>query len=69
MDTFQSQLVGLSESNDFYSNIKVVDKNELKRHYDLALEKDNPSINHEVDLSDSKAMEIEIALAVTQISN
>lgn len=61
LDTFQAQLVELSENNDFYANIKVVDNNELKRRYDLALEKDNPTINHDVDLSKSKAMEIEIA--------
>lgn len=61
LDTFQAQLVELSETNDFYANIKIVDKNELKRRYDLALEKDNPTINHEVNLSNSKAMEIEIA--------
>lgn len=61
LDTFQAQLVELSETNDFYANIKIVDKNELKRRYDLALEKDNPTINHEVSLANSKAMEIEIA--------
>jgi len=45
----------------FFATIKVIDNNELKRRYDIALEKDNPTINHNVDLSNSKAMEIEIA--------
>lgn len=59
--TFQAQLVELSESKDFYAGIKVIDNNELKRRYDIALEKDNPTINHSLDLSASKAMEIEIS--------
>ncbi len=59
--TFQAQLVELSENNDFYAGIKVIDSNELKRRYDLALEKDNPTINHTLDLSESKAMEVEIS--------
>lgn len=59
--TFQAQLVDLSENNDFYATIKVIDSNELKRRYDLALEKDNPTINHSMDLSKSKAIEIEIS--------
>lgn len=59
--TFQAQLVELSENNDFYAGIKVIDSHELKRRYDIALEKDNPTINHRLDLSDSKAMEIEIS--------
>jgi hypothetical protein len=61
LGTFQAQLVELSENNDFFATIKVIDNNELKRRYDIALEKDNPTINHNVDLSNSKAMEIEIA--------
>ncbi len=60
-DTFQSQLVELSENNDFFATIKVIDNNELKRRYDIALEKENPIINYNVNLSNSKAMEIEIA--------
>jgi len=59
--TFQAHLVELSENNDFYAGIKVIDRNELKRRYDLALEKDNPTINHTLDLSESKAMEVEIS--------
>ena len=59
--TFQAQLVQLSENNDFYAGIKVIDSSELKRRYDIALEKDNPTINHSLDLSASKAMEVEIS--------
>lgn len=61
LSTFQSQLVELSEKKDFFAGIKVVDNNELKRRYNIALEKDNPTINHTLDLSKSRAMEIKIA--------
>ncbi len=56
--TFQAQLVELSDKNDFFAGIKIVDKNELRRRYDIALEKDNPLINHIVKLQSSKTMEI-----------
>ena len=59
--TFQAQLVNLGEASDFYAGIKVIDTNELKRRYDIALQKDTPTINHEIDLKDSKAMELEIS--------
>ena len=59
--TFQAQLVELSESQDFYSAIKVIDNDELKRRYDLALEKDSPTINHTLDLLESQTMKMEVA--------
>jgi len=70
--TFQTQLVDLSENNEFYASLKVIDSNKLKRRYDMALEKDNPSINHKIDLSKSKAMEVEISgnkVVITAICN
>ena len=59
--TFQEQLVEFGENDSFSSSITVIDNDEIKRRYDLALEKDNPFINHEIDLTGSKKMEIEIA--------
>jgi len=50
--TFQEQLAELSERDDIICTITVVDDDELKRRYDIALEKENPSINHVIDLSD-----------------
>lgn len=60
-DTFQRTLAELSENEDFNSSITVIDDEELKRRYDLALEIDNPSINHTIDLKDCKTMDIEIS--------
>jgi len=39
----------------------LIDQDEIKRRYDLALEIDNPSINYKIKLSDIKHMSIEIA--------
>lgn len=61
LDTFQQQLLKLSDNDNFNASITVIDNEELKRRYDLVLEKDNPNINHTVDLSSSQQMEIEIA--------
>lgn len=59
--TFQKNLVELSENEDFNSSITVIDKDELRRRYDIALERDNPSINHTIDLTNANTMEIEMA--------
>lgn len=59
--TFQKQLVEFGENDSFSASITVVDNDELKRRYDFALEKDNPFINHEIDLSGSQKMEVEMA--------
>ena len=59
--TFQKSLVELSENEDFNSSITVIDKDELRRRYDIALERDNPSINHTIDLTNANTMEIEMA--------
>ena len=59
--TFQKQLADLAENEDFPSSITVIDKDELKRRYDLALEKENPSIKHTIDLSDSHFLPLNIA--------
>ncbi|MCM5530270.1 AIPR family protein [Parasegetibacter sp. NRK P23] len=49
--TFQQQLAQLSERDDIICTIAVIDSDEIRRRYDLALEKENPSINHTIDLS------------------
>ena len=61
LDTFQRNLAELSENEDFNSTITVIDDEELKRRYDIALELDNPSINHTVDLKDCRTMDIIIS--------
>jgi hypothetical protein len=63
--TFQKQLADLAENEDFPSSITVIDKDELKRRYDLALEKENPSIKHTIDLSGSHFLPL--TLAGTQV--
>ncbi len=59
--TFQHNLVELSENEDFNASLTVIDRDELKRRYDIALEVDNPSINHIMDLSEGKYMPVKIA--------
>lgn len=48
--TFQRQLAELSEREDISSSITLIDKDEIRRRYDLALERENPSINYALDL-------------------
>ena len=49
--TFQQQLAELSEKDDLVCSVSIVDSDEIRRRYDLALEKENPLINHIIDLS------------------
>lgn len=49
--TFQQQLAELSDKDDIICTITVIDTDEIRRRYDIALEKENPSINHTLDLS------------------
>jgi len=63
--TFQKQLAQISEKEDFACSISVIDADELRRRYDLALEKENPSINHVIDLS--LCSYIPIMMAGTQV--
>lgn len=58
--TFQRKLAELSENQDLVCSISVVDRDELRRRYDLALERDNPSIEHVIDLSSCSYMEMTV---------
>jgi hypothetical protein len=59
--TFQKQLAELSEKDDIVCSINVIDNDELIRRYDIALERENPSINHTIDLSDGHFLPVTIS--------
>lgn len=59
--TFQQQLAELSEKDDITSSISLIDNDELRRRYDLSLDRENPIINYTLDLSDSNFMQFSIA--------
>jgi len=59
--TFQNQLAVLSENEDFPATISVIHNEELNRRYDLALDRENPTINHVFDLTTSHFLPLEIA--------
>jgi hypothetical protein len=56
--TFQKQL---ADSEDFPATIHLVDQDELKRRYDLALDKEIPSIKHSLRLEPGKYQKMMIA--------
>jgi hypothetical protein len=59
--TFQSQLAELGEKDDIVCSLMIVDQDEIKRRYDIALETDNPYINHSIPLNNIKHMYFEVA--------
>jgi hypothetical protein len=61
LETFQRQLMQISENEDFDATITLVDCDELERRYDFSLVTDNPQINCTIDLSESQSMPMSIA--------
>jgi len=59
--TFQKSLVDLSEREDLVASLMVVDEDEITRRYNMALECDNPSLSHILDLNICQTLEICIA--------
>lgn len=59
--TFQIQLSQISENDHFNATISLIDGEELQRRYDLALDKENPSIKHSLNLLDINFMPLTIA--------
>jgi len=59
--TFQKQLADLSERDQFPAVLHLVDRDELRRRYDLALDRDNPSISHSVPLEQGKFVSLDVA--------
>lgn len=59
--TFQRQLAELSENDDIIASISLIDKDELRRRYDLALERENPTIKHAFVIEKDKAISMDIA--------
>src|SRR3989338_7068853 len=57
--TFQAQIA--SKADDFDAVIDLVDSDELKRRYDIALERENPSIKHTLLLENGKYLKMRIA--------
>ena len=50
----------LAEADDFPASIHVLNENELKVRYDMALEKENPVIKHSIKLEPEKFMKMDI---------
>lgn len=55
---FQEQM---ANADDFVASIHLVDQDELKRRYDLALEQENPIISHSVRLENGKYIQVDVA--------
>jgi hypothetical protein len=59
--TFQMQLAELSDKDDVIASINLIDVDELRRRYDLAIEAENPSIKHTFQLEGNKYLFSNIA--------
>jgi len=59
--TFQKQLSELSEREDVITTITLVDVDELRRRYDMALDQENPVVKHTLTLESGKYLPMTIA--------
>ena len=51
----------IAKPDDLICSINLIDQEELKRRYDMALEKDNPALRHSIQLEPGKYIRMEIA--------
>lgn len=59
--TFQEQLADISARDDFSASIRLIDEDEIRRRYDMALEAENPSLSHVLDLNNCSFMPLKVA--------
>ena len=55
--TFQGTL---AESDDFPASLRLIDEDELRIRYDMALDKENPSIRHSLSLESGRYIQMDI---------
>jgi hypothetical protein len=60
-DDFATYQAQFAKADDFPASIHLVDRDELRRRYDLALERENPSISHALKLQPGKYLSMELA--------
>lgn len=59
--TFQHQLAELSAKDELPATLVLVNEDEIRRRYDIALERENPSLSHALDLSVCQILPVTIA--------
>ncbi len=57
LDRFQREL---AKSEDFPAEIHIIDPDEMKRRYDMALEEENPLLSHKLQLENGKYMAMQV---------
>lgn len=72
--TFQAQMADLADKDDIIATINVIDRDELQRRYELAIEAENPSTKHTFVLEDSKFLfstiaETQVVLAAISLKD
>lgn len=59
--TFQEQLAELSAKDEFPATLLLVNEDEIRRRYDMALERENPSLSHTLDLNACQTLTVTVA--------
>ncbi|QAZ67285.1 AIPR family protein [Solidesulfovibrio carbinolicus] len=59
--TFQEQLADISGRDDFPASIRLINEDEIRRRYDMALDRENPTLSHVLDLSKCNVLPLNVA--------
>ena len=59
--TFQQQLADISAKDEFPATLLLINEDEIRRRYDMALERENPSLSHALNLSVCQTLAVTIA--------
>ena len=59
--TFQEQLAELSAKDEFPATLVLVNEDEIRRRYDIAIQRENPSLSHSLDLGACQTLSMKIA--------
>lgn len=63
--SFQEQLAEISSKDDFPASMRLINEDEIRRRYDMALDRENPSLSHVIDLTECNVLPL--AVAGTQV--
>jgi hypothetical protein len=61
MATFQQSLAEISAKDEFPATMMLIDEDEIRRRYDMALDRENPSISYSLDLTSCQTLPVSIA--------
>ncbi len=61
LSSFQEQLAEISLKDEFPASLMLINDDEIRRRYDMALDRENPSLSHTLDLNVCQTLSVTVA--------